>query len=155
VTHIINAAQQVRAETGLEKGAGAHAFLVDIIFIRIKHIDPWVSNEPDGDLEKRVRCDKVIVVQKSHILPAGEGDRGVGIAGNAQVLLQVRHFKARVSCCQPVKQCGHFEVGRVAVRQAAFPGGIGLVFNRVEGFSQNAQRWVVYWHHDADKRVLR
>ena len=90
------------------------------------------------------------MVQQGDILPFGQGEAGVGVAGDALVALQLPVADARLLGHAGGHRPAHLFV-LAGVHQAQLPVLVGLVDHRVQQLGQEVEGCVVQGHHDADE----
>jgi len=69
MAHVVHAAHQVRAETGLEERLNAPASFIKNVLVGIQYFDIRVNRKGSGNLEQREGCQRVIVVKEPHKSP--------------------------------------------------------------------------------------
>ena len=78
VAKVVEGAQLVLVEVGLEGGLAPEAELIDLVFVGVHEVGSRVGIETPGDLEKREWMQFVVVIEKDHEIASGGLDCGVG-----------------------------------------------------------------------------
>ena len=149
VADIVVGPQVVQHEIGLEviEGGVLHLALKGNL-VGVDEVGPLLHNGL-GHIPQGRGMQDVVVVQQGDVLPCGQGETGVGVAGNALVAFQLLVADPAVLGHAGLDGLAHLFI-LAGVHQAQLPVLVGLVDHRVQQLGQEVQRGVVQRHHDAD-----
>ena len=142
---------KIRFKMRLKKSSGIKAYL---ILIRIDHIRFRMGLQPFDHFKQGMPFQKIIMIQKRHILSCSKIQRCIGISRNAQVLRKLFIADSGILCRVIFQNLLRSVVFLTSVCQTEFHISIGLSQYGVYHLPQESLRCLINRNHHADLRRI-